>query len=407
MSTTPKAIKHPRGGPLQGVRVVELTKVWAGPYAGKQLAYLGAEVIRIESEGSLDVTRVYGVENLNKAPGFQAVNPEKLSAQINMKSEDGIALILDLLKTSDIVIENLRPGAIARLGLGYERVREVNPAIVYTSMGMYGNEGPLSYQTGYAPCFVALGGVSALAGYQGEPPTGINIRYADSTFGTAAALASATAYYHARRTGEGQFVDVSAVESMTSMIGDAVMDFTLNGHIRQADGNHHEDMAPHGIYPCRDQEWLCIGAANDQQWQALATSTDIDGLGNDPRFATFEARKQHEAELDAILAQWTRDKDAAKLAGALQQKGVAAMKSFSSLDLIADHHLWAQGFYQDVVYPDGDSHPTTGPGWSMTRGAAIEHGAPNLGQHNAYVFGDVLGLSDEEQQALKDKGITR
>lgn len=407
MTTHPRNVKHQRGGPLQGVRVVELTKVWAGPYAGKQLAYLGAEVIRIESEGSLDVTRVYGVKDINRAPGFQAVNPEKLSAQINMKSEKGINLILDLLKEADIVIENLRPGAIERLGLGYERVREANPAIVYTSMGMYGSEGPLAYQTGYAPCFVALGGVSALAGYEGEPPTGINIRYADSTFGTAAAVATVAAYYHARRSGEGQFIDVSAVESMTSMIGDAVMDFTLNGHVRQADGNRHEDMAPHGVYPCRDQEWICIAAADDQQWQRLAAATGIDGLAEDSRFGTLNDRKANEADLDAIIAAWSQDKVAADLALMLQQRGIAATKSFSSIDLIADHHLWAKGFYSDVVYPDGDSRPTTGPGWTMSRGAAIERGAPSLGQHNAYIFGEVLGLSEEEQAALSEEGITK
>ncbi len=132
-----------RGGPLQGVRVVELTKVWAGPYVGKLLGYLGAEVIRIESEKSLDVTRVYGVEDLNNSPGFQSVNQEKLSAQINMKNEEGIKLILDLIAKSDIVVENLRPGAIGRLGLGYEAVKAVKPDIVYVSMGMYGEEGPL------------------------------------------------------------------------------------------------------------------------------------------------------------------------------------------------------------------------------------------------------------------------
>ena len=407
MTSHTRNVKHQRGGPLQGVRVVELTKVWAGPYAGKQLAYLGAEVIRIESEGSLDVTRVYGVKDINRAPGFQAVNPEKLSAQINMKSEKGINLILDLLKEADIVIENLRPGAINRLGLGYERVREVNPAIVYTSMGMYGSEGPLAYQTGYAPCFVALGGVSALAGYEGEPPTGINIRYADSTFGTAAAVATVAGYYHARRTGEGQFIDVSAVESMTSMIGDAVMDYTLNGQVRQADGNRHEDMAPHGVYPCQDQEWVCIAAGDDQQWQQLANATGIEGLANDPRFSCLSDRKANETELDAILAEWTRDKVAADLALTLQQQGVAACKSFSSIDLISDHHLWAKGFYNDVIYPDGESRPTTGPGWTMSRGAAIERGAPSLGQHNAYIFGEVLGLSEEEQAALSEEGITK
>ncbi|HTZ70856.1 MAG TPA: CaiB/BaiF CoA-transferase family protein, partial [Acetobacteraceae bacterium] len=196
-----------KGGPLQGVRVLELTKVWAGPYLGKQLAFLGAEIIKVESAGSLDVTRVYGGVDINHAPGFQSVNPQKLSATIDMKSKQGQELLLDLAAKCDILVENLRPGAIDRLGLGYDAVKSVQPDIVFVSMGMYGNDGPLAYQTGYAPCFVALGGLSALVGYEGEAPRGMNVRYCDSTFGTAAAYAAIVALLHRRRTGQGQFVD--------------------------------------------------------------------------------------------------------------------------------------------------------------------------------------------------------
>ena len=263
-----------RGGPLQGVRVVELTKVWAGPYVGKLLAFLGAEVIRIESLGSLDVTRTYGVKDINKAPGFHAVNPQKLSVQIDMKTPQGIELILDLLRKSDIVVENLRPGAIDRLGLGYDIVKAAKPDIIFVSMGMYGHEGPLSYQTGYAPCFAALGGLSSLVGYEGQPPAGMNVRYADSTFGTAAAYAAMVALFHRRKTGAGQFVDVSAVECMSSMIGDAIMDFTLNGAVHECDGNRHPEMAPHGAYPCRAGEWISIAVASDER---LAGACRCDG----------------------------------------------------------------------------------------------------------------------------------
>jgi crotonobetainyl-CoA:carnitine CoA-transferase CaiB-like acyl-CoA transferase len=166
------------------------------------------------------------------------------------------------------VVENLRPGAVKRLGLDYDTVRAVNPAIVYVSMGMYGNQGPLSYQTGYAPCFAALGGLSALVGYEGQPPSGMNMRYADSTFGAMAAYGALVALLHCRRGGIGQYVDVSAVESMTSMIGDSIMDFTLNGTLNStmpaSDGNRHSDMAPHGAYPCRDGEWISIAVASDE-----------------------------------------------------------------------------------------------------------------------------------------------
>jgi crotonobetainyl-CoA:carnitine CoA-transferase CaiB-like acyl-CoA transferase len=396
-----------RGGPLQGVRVVELTKVWAGPYVGKLLAFLGAEVIRIESEDSLDVTRSYGVADINNAPGFQAVNPQKLSVQINMKTAQGIELLLQLLSEADIVIENLRPGAVKRLGLGYEQVKAVKPDIIYVSMGMYGIEGPLSYQTGYAPCFAALGGLSALVGYAGEAPAGMNIRYADSTFGTAAAYAALVALLHRRRSGVGQFVDVSAVESMTSMIGDSVMDFALNGVIPECDGNKHPDMAPHGAYPCRGGEWISIAVASDEEWGVLATLVAGPQLAADPAFMRQADRKAHETELNNLVSAWTADRDAIELTGLLQQHGIAASRSQSSLDVVSDPQLWVRSFFQQVSDRQGHSMTIIGPSWKMSRAAAISDAAPHLGEHNAYVFGDILGLSAERQRELADEGVVR
>ena len=396
-----------RGGPLQGIRVVELTKVWAGPYVGKLLAYLGAEVIRVESEGSLDVTRFFGVEDINNAPGFQSVNPQKLSVQINMKTDEGIELLLDLIRESDVVVENLRPGAIERLGLGYQKLKSVNPAIICVSMGMYGSEGPLSYQTGYAPCFAALGGLSALVGYEGGAPAGMNVRYADSTFGTMAAYAAMVALFHRRRTGVGQYVDVSAVECMSSMVGDAIMDFSLNGVVRECDGNRHPEMAPHGVYPCAGGEWLSIAVASDEQWRALAELAGGPDLARRASFSSLADRKRHEAELDELIEQWTSEQGADELVAKLQKRGVSAAKSLSSLDLIADPQLWGRGFYRDVADPTGQSKATLGPGWQMSREAEISDAAPRLGQHNAYVFGEILGLSEERQRELAEAGITR
>ena len=404
---TPHTTIKRRGGPLEGIRVLELTKVWAGPCVGKQLAYLGAEVIRIESLGSIDVTRSYGVDDINNAPGFQAVNPQKLSAQIDMKSEDGITLLKQLIAQCDIVVENLRPGAIGRLGLGYDAVKAAHPGIIYVSMGMYGNDGPLAYQTGYAPCFVALSGLSSLVGYEGETPRGMNLRYADSSFGTAAAYAALVALLHRQRTGQGQFIDLSAVETMTSMIGDAVMDYTLNGRVAQCDGNRHADMAPHGLYPCTGADWISIAVPSDTAWRALCGAMAQPALANDPRCATLAGRKAHEPALDALLAAWTSGRDAAALAACLQANGIAAAKSANSLDLVADDHLWARGFYRYVTDGAGATKATVGPAWHITDGAAITDGAPRLGEHNEYVFGEILGLPAAEQERLRRAGVTR
>jgi crotonobetainyl-CoA:carnitine CoA-transferase CaiB-like acyl-CoA transferase len=394
-------------GPLAGVRVLELTKVWAGPYAGKQLAFLGAESIRVESLGSLDVTRVFGGVEMNKAPGFRAVNPQKLSVQIDMKSPEGLKLLRDLASKCDILIENLRPGAIDRLGLGYETVKQDNPGIVYVSMGMYGNDGPLSYQTGYAPCFVALGGVSALVGYEGEAPRGMNIRYADSTFGTAAAYAAVVALMHKRRTGIGQYVDLSAVECASSVIGDTIMDYTLNGKIAFADGNKHAEMAPHGVYPCQGKDWIAIAISSEKAWASLCEAMGSAALADDPRFATLADRKKNEAALNDIVAAWTAPQDAKTLAAKLQSHGIAAAKSANSVDLASDEHLWGRGFFPMVTDREGNVGPVLGPSWRMTEPAEITDAAPALGQHNAYVFGEILGLSPKEQERLAAAGAIR
>ena len=396
-----------RGGPLEGVRVVELTKVWAGPYAGRQLGYLGAEVIKIESLESLDVTRIYGVKDMNQAPGFQAVNPQKMSVQINVKDKEGIKLALDLIAKSDIFIENLRPGAIDRMGLGYEAAKAVNPGIIFVSMGMFGNDGPLAYQTGYAPCFVAIGGLSALVGYEGEAPAGMNVRYSDSTFGTAAAYAAAVALANRRRTGKGQFIDVSAVETMSSMVGDAIMAHSLTGAIWGCDGNRHPEMAPHNLYPCQDGEWLAIAASNDAVWAEIAAAMGKPDLAEDARFKTLADRKANEVELDRLIGEWTAKGEALELASALQARGVPAGKSQTSVDLVSDGLLWGRGFYPEATDGVGNSKSIIGPSWKMTRGTQIEQGAPRLGEHNDYVLDELLGLSTDERERLTKSGAIR
>jgi len=395
-----------RGGPLQGVRVVELTKVWAGPYAGKLLAFLGAEAIKIESLNSLDTARYYGVGDINDAPGFRAVNPQKRSVQIDMKTAQGIDLILDLIRQSDVVIENLRPGAAKRLGLGYEAVKAVKPDIVYVSMSMHGTTGPLSYQTGYAPGFSALSGVTYSVGYEGKPPAGMNIRYGDATFGATAAYAALVALLHRRRSGVGQFVDVAAAESMSSMIPDILIDFALNGRVQECEGNRHADMVPHGVYPCRENEWIAIAVSCDDAWKALAAAMGKPGLADHPLYRSHADRKANEEALNRLIAQWTLTQDARETASELQRRGVAAAKSASSIDLVSDPHLWDRGFFPTVADHGAQTRPVIGPSWKTTRDAAIVKGAPRLGEHNAYVLGTILGLSDEDQQKLADAKVT-
>jgi crotonobetainyl-CoA:carnitine CoA-transferase CaiB-like acyl-CoA transferase len=398
--------KSSRGGPLAGVRVLEIAKVWAGPYAGKLLAYLGAEVIKVESNSTLDEMRGYGGVDANRAPYFLSLNPEVLSVQVNMKSPEGLGYLRQMIARSDVVLNNIRPGAMERLGLGYDGLRKIRPDIIAVSLKMYGAEGPLAHQSGYAPCFAALGGLNYLVGYEGEPPRGMNMRYGDSTVGAATAFATVAALLHRERTGEGQFVDVSAVETMASLVGDSLLEYSLTGRIPVAEGDRDPAMAPHGCYPCAGGEWISIAVGSDAEWRGVCSVLDDARLADGPRFASAAGRQANAAVLDQALAAATKAHDADALGARLRAAGVAAFKSLSSLDLIADERLWAREVFRLVSDDANGSRPVIGAPWRMSRAQAeIARGAPRLGEHNAYVYGELLGLSREQLDELIRRGI--
>ena len=387
-----KPPKTPRGGPLQGVRVLELTKVWAGPYAGKLLGFLGAEVIKVESADKPEEMRAYGGTDINHAPYFLSINPEILSVDIDIKGAHGRDRLRRLIAQSDIVINNLRPGAMERQGLGYDELIAIKPDIISVSIKMWGNDGPLGYQTGYAPCFAALAGLASLVGYPDGAPRGASMRYGDSTVGAAAAFAAVAALLHRERTGEGQFVDVSAVEVLSSMIGDRLLEQNLTGVPSTPDGNRHPDLAPHGCYPCSDGQWISVAVAEDAEWVRLCCVLGAPALATDTRFAAHADRHRNVDDLDSALAALTRAHGAESLATQLRASGVGAAKSATVTDVISDEMLWARGAYQFVSDRVEGQRPVLGPSWRMARNPArIERGAPDLGQDNAYALGELAG----------------
>ena len=394
-------------GPLAGVRVLELTKVWAGPYAGKLLAFLGAEVVKVESHTNLDEMRAYGGVDIDHAPYFLSLNPEILSVQVNLKTEAGIAKLRELVAKSDIVINNLRPGAVERLGFSYEQLREIKRDIIAVSIKMWGNDGPLGYQTGYAPSFAALGGLNALVGYEGEEPLGANMRYGDSTVGANAAFAAIVALINRERTGDGQFVDVSAVECMSAMVGDSLFDHSVTGRVPGPDGNVHADMAPHGCYPCAGEDWIAIAIASDDEWQNLCSVLGAAKLKRNPEYQTLVGRQAHRRDIDSAIGRLTRTEDAAPLAERLRAAGVPACKSQNSYDLINDRSLWDRHFYRFVSDTKDGKRPVTGAPRRFSKTPFdVERGAPRLGEHNAYVYGEILGYSaDEIEKLVRDHVI--
>ncbi|OBG38853.1 CaiB/BaiF CoA-transferase family protein [Mycobacterium sp. E3198] len=387
-----KPPKRHRGGPLEGVRVVELTKVWAGPYAGKLLGMLGAEVIKIETATAPEEMRAYGGTDINHAPYFLSINPEILSVDLDIKSPEGMARLRELIARTDIVINNLRPGAMERQGLGFDQLTAIKPDIISVSIKMWGNDGPLGHQTGYAPCFAALAGLASLVGYPGGPPLGTSMRYGDSTVGAAAAYAAVVALLHRELGGAGQFVDVSAVETLSSMIGDCLLEQSLTGKDLGPNGNGHPDLCPHGCYPCANDSWVTVAVATDAEWRALCAALDAAQLCDDARYSTIDERHRHAAALDAELARLTRYHDAQALAHRLRASGVPASESATAADVIADQRLWDRGLYRFVSDHREGQRPILGPSWRMARAPArIERGAPDLGEDTEYVLREILG----------------
>jgi crotonobetainyl-CoA:carnitine CoA-transferase CaiB-like acyl-CoA transferase len=391
VSSQLKPPKVSRGGTLEGVRVVELTKVWAGPYAGKLLAFLGAEVIKVESSTHPDEMRAYGGTDINHAPFFLSINPEVLSVEMDLKSATDIGRLRELIAHSDIVVNNLRPGAMERMGLGYEQLKAVKHDIISVSIKMWGNDGPLGYQTGYAPSFAALAGVASLVGYPDGPPLGTSMRYGDSTVGAAAAFAAVAALLHRDLTGEGQFVDVSAVETLSSMIGDCLLAQELTGTQLLPDGNRHADMAPHSCYPCAGGRWISIAVDDETCWRRLCQELDATALVDDPRYATLADRIEHSDALDLDIAKLTRRHDAEQLAQRLRAVGVPAAKSATVLDIIGDQLLWDRELFRFVSDHREGQRPVVAAPWRMSGvEAEIARGAPDLGEHDEYVRDVIL-----------------
>lgn len=390
--------------PLEGIRIADFTVHNAGPFCTHLLSQLGAEVIKVESAMRPDAFRkphpVYGREG---PATFDQVASNKLSVRINLKKSEGVALARRLVAVSDVAAESFRPGVMDRLGLGYAALRAVKEEIVMLSVSSSGQGGPDSHFAGYAPLFGAWGGLGELTGYADGPP--VEIRHVmDHTVGMNAAVALMAALHHRRETGEGAHVDVAAREVAASLVGDALLLAAAGGAPARM-GNAHPRMAPHGVYPARGEDrWLAIAADGEAQWTALAAAT---GLGADPRFATQAARRANRDALDAEVCAWSARRDANEAAVLLQSAGVAAHASWTTPEIAADPHLRERGAIVEVAEPDGTLRAAVGVPMRLSKGkdVGIVRGTPQLGEHEDYVYGDILGLTVAQRRRLEEDQV--
>ncbi|MGO4169676.1 CaiB/BaiF CoA transferase family protein [Novosphingobium sp. YAF33] len=389
--------------PLQGIRIADFTVHNAGPFCTHLLSQLGAEVIKIESAMRLDAFRkphpVYGREG---PATFDQVASNKLSVRINLKKAEGVALAKRIVAASDVASESFRPGVMDRLGLGYADLCAVREDIVMLSVSSSGQSGPDSHFAGYAPLFGAWGGLGELTGYADGPP--VEIRHVmDHTVGMNAAVALMAALHRRRASGQGVHVDVAAREVAASLVGDLLLLAAAGGATARI-GNAHTRMAPHGVYPAAGEDrWLAVAVEDDAAWAALCGVMKRPDLASDPRFADGASRVRHRETLDALVSHWSAGVEANAAAEQLQHAGVAAHASWTTPEIAADAHLRQRGAIVSVAEPDGTLRAAVGVPLRLSKGEdiGILRGTPRLGEHEDYVYGEILGMGRAERLALE------
>lgn len=392
-------------GPLAGIKVADFSWVGAGPRATKDLADLGATVIKIESRKRLDLGRLSppfagGGRDPDASTFFAITNTGKLGVTINLGDPRGAEIAKKLVAWSDIVVENFSHGYMDRVGLSFDTLNAVRPGIIQVSVSVAGRQGPLGTMRGYGNSAGALSGMAALSGWDDRGPHMPPFAYGDVVAPMFATVAMLAALEHRRQTGGGQHIDISQVEPLVHVLADE-FEALQRGRTTKR-GNRSQDMAPHGAFPARGHDqWIALVARNDDEWIRLAALAGID----DARFATIEGRKAHEDELEATLAAWTRLQDKHILADRLSATGIAAEAVADGRDVFTDPELIERGHYRPIVHDKLGLCDMPAPPLRFSESEIHVGPPPNLGQHNREVFVDLLGLPAEEVQSLVDAGV--
>ena len=371
-------------GLLSGIRVIDLTRVWAGPLVARILGDYGAHVVKVW-DPRVPIDRTRGVDNKH--------NRNKDSLALRLDLPEGRDAFLELAAVSDIVIESFRPHVMRNFRLDYDSLRQVRPDIILCSISGYGSEGAAAEFPAYGTSVESITGIPSLMGYDGEMPMTSGIAYPDPVAGMNSAAAIMTALRHRTATGQGQFIDIALAEGPVCQIGEFIGAYSRTGAQPPRKGNTHHKHAPHGVYPCRgDDRWLAIAITCEEQWAALCEVMGDGDLVNDARFRDESARKANEAALDEIIAAWTSDRDAVEAMNALQAAGTPAGAVHRSVDMLADPHLRARDFFVSLDEPDVGRK--TYPGQAIiTDGLPKRNWRPSarLGAHNEYILNELLG----------------
>ena len=405
------------GGPLQGVRIVEMGQLIAIPFAMKLLGDMGAQVIRLESTRRLESYRSDSVyqneihgEFWNRGANFYEQNRNKLGITLDLGRPEGLDILRRLIAVSDVFAENFTPRVIRNFGLEFGDLCRIRPDIIMVSSTGYGFEGPWANFGATGPATEGASGLAYATGYPGGPPVMAEIPYVDYTAGEHTVFAVMTALMNRLRTGRGQFIDVSQAQTAAVTIPEVLLDYAANGRAPERIGNADPVMAPHGCYPCRGEDrWIAIAVADDSEWQGLCRVLGRPELAEDPRLSGTLARWENREEIDRLLEAETVGWDSQELMNALQAEGVPAGAVLDSKDLLFNPHLKERGFYEVVRHhPSTDMPPLpyAGRPWKLSETPAVTpRAAPVMGEHNEYVFGELLGMSGDEVTDLERQGV--
>ncbi|MBI4496411.1 MAG: CoA transferase [Chloroflexi bacterium] len=410
--------------PLEGIRIIDLTIVWAGPYASLLLGDMGAELIRVESlqhpdintrgqvrvppaalatAGSQFPDRTPGPRPFERTATFNYTGRHKLSVTMDITRPKGREMFLRLVRQSDALLENNAAGTLEKLGVTWEMMLEANPRFIIITMPGYGNSGPYTFYKGYGANVEAVVGHTWLRGYADmDPTTTTPVYHADAAAGATAAFALLAALNYRTRTGKGQVVDISQAENTINQLPQPWMDYAMNRRVQGTLGNRHPGRAPQGVYPCAGEDsWVAISVGSDAEWAALCGAMGRPDLAGEARFADVVGRIRHHDAIDPHIAAWTEEHTHYEVMHTLQAVGVPAGPVLQQPEVFQDPHLRARGFFETVSVPHLGTHDYPGPSFKLSKTAAhIRRPAPRLGEHNAYVYREILGVTEDEYAEL-------
>ncbi len=401
-------------GPLAGLRFIEVTANWAGPIAGRHFADLGADVIKVELHTKPATRTLAWVpadiwpDHYHRAGYFNKLNRNKRAICLNLATDEGRAILFELVKRADGLIENNAARVMTQLGIGYDVLSEVNPGLVMCSMAGFGASGPERNYSAYGSNIEAMSGLASVLGYGPGEYFGTGSYYADPVTGNHGAVATLAALHGRRASGRGRWIDMSLFEAVLPYFSQELLTYAVTGEAPEPIGNASPVHAPQGVYPCAgDDNWLALTDRDERDFSALAKVAGFPELASNPELSTVAGRRAASAEIDAAISAWSREQTVPAAAAALQEAGVPAAPVMPNWMIVSDNHLNDRGYFVTVRHPVAGTHPSPGFPWRFEQTpGAIARAAPLFAEHNRVVFTDLLGMSDAEIDALYAAGAT-